>query len=59
MANSMSWEWPIRLAIKGAGSDRSIRDVVEIFLSLEFIILEHFTNKHFQAYVFLQSLKQS
>lgn len=52
VANSMPCRWPTRLAIQGSSRDGSMRDVVENFLSLQFIILEHFA-QHLQAYFFL------
>ena len=51
MANSMPCRWPTRLAIQGSSRDGSMRDVVEIFLSLQFIVLEHFA-QCLQAYFF-------
>lgn len=49
MANSMPCRWPTRLAIQRFSREGSMRDVVEAFLSLQFIVLEHLVQR-LQAY---------
>lgn len=50
MANSVPCRWPTRLAIQGSAERKHV-SCSATFLSLQFIVLEHFVQR-LQAYIF-------